>query len=79
MTIHNLMNAMNVSPDVIIEVFDYRSAHCYYIGKYDECIKSIYDMEIFEFIVQEIEKKFFDGLPDGLRITKVKIYVEPQF
>ena len=72
-TIHNLMNAMNVNADVIIEVFEsYRFEHCYYIGKYEDCNEYIYNMNVDNFVVRETRENLYGDL----RITKVTIYVE---
>ena len=72
MTIHNLMNAMNVHPEVIILVFDDTTGFCHYIGKYEDCTEGIYNKEIDTFTIEEIK----EAKTGSMQVTEVRIYTE---
>ena len=68
MTIHNLMNAANVIPEVHIDVFDLFHNNLIYSGRYEESPVGAHLIEVYEFEV----KSMIDH-HNGLKIDRMTI------
>lgn len=71
MTIHKLMNASPVDPDIKITVFDLFHNKLVYDGKYDESPVYVQMLEVFEYDITGIDAREYN--PGRYYITSVTI------
>ena len=74
MTIKNIMNAVNVSPDVLIKVFQPDGSHEIYRGKYEDAPEDLITKYVENFLVEEFVEKAYRKDVTKVIIVLSKIY-----
>ena len=71
MTIHKLMNASPVDPDITMKVVDLFDRKVIYEGRYDESPTSVHMLPVYEYRITGIETQEYN--PGRYYITSVTI------